>query len=234
MNRGFLIAGTLIAAAAAVVISVRACAEAPAAPAQSASAAAIGHWRAGTNYTLIEPPQPTSVGRGKVEVNEVFWYGCGHCYALDPALESWKLNKPAYVEFVRIPVIWGPGQRQHAKLFYTLQALGRADLHTRVFDAIHREGNILAARTDAEARILHLAFLKQNGVTEKAFNEAYDSPAVAENLQRAQEATQKFAIGSVPTMIVNGRYSTGVSQAGGAGELLTLINDLAASERKRR
>ena len=83
---------------------------------------------------------------GKVEVNEVFWYGCGHCYALDPALESWKAEKPAYVEFVRVPVIWGPMHRQHAKLYYTLQALRRPDLHSKVFDAIHQQGLQLAAR----------------------------------------------------------------------------------------
>ena len=74
--------------------------------------------------------------RGKVQVNEVFWYGCGHCYALDPALENWKTSKPDYIEFVRTPVMWGPVHRQHAKIFYTLQALNRADLHAVVFDAI--------------------------------------------------------------------------------------------------
>ena len=77
-------------------------------------------------------------------MNEVFWYGCGHCYALDPTLENWRETKAKYIDFQRIPVIWGPPHRQHAKLFYTLQALGRGDLHAKVFDAIHRDGNMLA------------------------------------------------------------------------------------------
>ncbi len=101
---------------------------------------------------MLGRPQPTSVGPDKVEVSEVFWYGCGHCYALDPALENWKKTKPAYIEFVRIPVIWSPIHVQHARLYYTLQVLGRDDLHPKVFDAIHRDGKQLSAATDEEAR----------------------------------------------------------------------------------
>ena len=199
------------------------------------SSADVGQWRAGTNYTLVQPAQPTNAEPGHVEVNEVFWYGCGHCYALDPTLENWRDTKAKYVDFRRIPVIWGPVHRQHAKLFYTLQALGRGDLHMKVFDAIHRDGNMLATNgDDVAARALHLAFLKEHGVSEKDFNAAYDSMSVATNLQRAEEATYRFAISSVPVIIVNGKYTTSVHMAGGtANGLVNLINDLAASERPR-
>jgi thiol:disulfide interchange protein DsbA len=194
----------------------------------------LSRWHAGTNYTLLEKPQPVSVAPGKVLVTEVFWYGCPHCNALDPTLEAWKLGKPEYVEFVRVPVVWGPVHRQHAKLFYTLQALGRADLHTRVFEAIHRDGNFLAAQTDEDARALQLAFLRQHGITEQAFNAAYDSPEVAGNLQRAEEYTRDYQVSSVPVIFVNGKYATSFSEAGGNSELISLINDLAASERQQR
>jgi thiol:disulfide interchange protein DsbA len=235
MNRGFLIACALTAAAAAAMLSVRASAEQPAKPSGTAPAAAssLSQWQEGTNYTVLPNPQAPAI-KGKVVVNEIFWYGCGHCYALDPLIESWKLKKPDYVDFVRIPVIWGPVHRQHAKLYYTIQALGRGDLHSTVFDAIHMTGNPLAGSTDEEARAIQLAFLKEHGVSEKAFNDAYDSPQVAANLQRAEELTKTYQIGFVPAMIVNGKYSTGVSQAGGSGALLTLVNDLAASEKQRR
>ena len=81
----------------------------------------------------------------------MFWYGCSRCYALDPTLETWKQKKPAYVDFVRIPVMWGPPHQQHAKLFYTLMALNRLDLHGKVFDTIHKEHNFLAAQSDARS-----------------------------------------------------------------------------------
>ncbi len=195
--------------------------------------AALSKWQAGTNYQLLAAPQPPSVPAGKVEVSEVFWYGCGHCYALDPALETWKTKKPEYIVFVRIPVIWGPMHRQHAKLYYTLQALRRPDLHSKVFDAIHQQGLQLAARDEVDARAQQLAFLGSHGVPEKDFNAAYDSMTVTANVLRAEDLTRKFAIANVPVMIVNGKYSTSVGEAGGTAELLTLINDLAASEKTR-
>jgi protein dithiol oxidoreductase (disulfide-forming) len=195
--------------------------------------ASLEKWQAGTNYKLAPAPQPTNVGAGKVEVNEVFWYGCGHCYALDPALESWKTSKAPYVEFVRVPVIWGPVHRQHAKLFYTLQALHRPDLHTKVFDAIHKLGMPLSARDETEARALHRGFLLGEGVSEKDFDAAYDSMSVATNLGRAEEFTRKFEVGSVPLMIVNRKYITSVSEAGSEAKLIGLVNDLAASEKAR-
>lgn len=193
--------------------------------------AALAQWQAGTNYQLLAAPQPTSVPAGKVEVNEVFWYGCGHCYALDPTLESWKTEKPAYIEFVRIPVIWGPMHRQHAKLYYTVLALHRPELHAKIFDAIHQKGLHLASRDEVEARAQQLEFLKSEGVSEKDFNAAYDSMSVATNMLRAEEQTKKFNVASVPVIIVNGKYSTSVNEAGGATQLLSLINDLAASEK---
>jgi thiol:disulfide interchange protein DsbA len=209
--------------------TLNACARAP----EAAAAAALAKWQAGTHYRLVPAPQPTNIAAGKVEVSEVFWYGCGHCYALDPALEAWNSTKAAYVEFVRVPVIWGPVHRQHAKLYYTLQALHRPELHAKVFEAIHQQGLALSARDEVEARALQFGFLSLHGVTEKEFDAAYDSMTVATNMMRAEEFTKKFAVASVPQMFVNGKYSTSLSEAGSEPKLLALVNDLAASEKAR-
>lgn len=239
MTRAYFLASALTAAAIAGTFSLTACARAPESAASihlaqaPANAASIGAWKAGTNYTVLERPQAPTAAAGKVEVDEVFWYGCSHCYALDPTLESWKAIKPAFIEFVRIPVVWGPTHRQHAKLYYTIQALGRADLHSKIFDAIHRDGKPLAAQKDVDARAMQMEFLKDHGVTEKDFNAAYDSMAVTMNVNRAEVLTAKFQVASVPLIIVNGKYSTGVGAAGGEPQLLSLINDLAVSEKGR-
>lgn len=200
-------------------------------PTLAASVGANDRWKLGTNYLQLSPAQPTGVGPGKVEVVEVFWYGCGHCYQLDPFFESWKKNKPAYIEFVRLPVIWGPVHKQHARLYYTVQTLKRPDLHTKVFDEIHQKGNMLAAQTDEAARKLHWDFFKANGVSEKDFNAAYDSFSMNTNLQRAEELTKRYRVEGVPLVVVDGVYTTDIGQAGGNSNLLTLINDLAASRR---
>jgi thiol:disulfide interchange protein DsbA len=191
-----------------------------------------GRWKAGTNYTPIVPAQPTSVSAGKVEVVEFFWYGCGHCYGLEPFIQSWMKNKPDYVQLVRVPVMWGPPHRSHARLFYTLEALGRQDLHAKVFETIHQRGNMLIANDENRSLAMGEDFAKANGVDAEAFRKAYASFSVSSNLQRAEELTRRYRVETVPQMAVNGRYITDVSKAGGQTQLMTLINDLAASERR--
>jgi thiol:disulfide interchange protein DsbA len=224
MSRNNAFGSALVAAALLSFVSLHACARDGAIPSK---------WQAGTNYTQLEAPQATLAAKGKVEVLEIFWYGCGHCFALEPALESWNAGKPDYVEFTRLPVIWGPAHAQHAKLFYTLRALKREDLHVKVFAAIHEGGQMLAAQDEVAAREMQRKFLVDNGVTAKDFDAAYDSMTVATQLRRAETLTHAYEVGSVPLIILNGKYSTGVSQAGGTSQLLNLINDLAASEKGR-
>lgn len=228
MKRAYSITAAIVIAALGGATMLDACARAAESPAK-----ALEKWQPGVNYTQLPSPQPTNVKPGHVEVIEVFWYGCGHCYALDPTLETWKQKKPAYVDFVRIPVMWGPPHQQHAKLFYTLMALNRLDLHSKVFDTIHKDRNFLAAQSEADARAMQVAFCKAQGISEEAFNAAYDSAAVADNLKRAQETTFRYGVSGVPLMIVNGKYTTDVGMAGDHDKLVSLVNDLAASEKKR-
>jgi thiol:disulfide interchange protein DsbA len=223
-SRSIAFGSALAAAAVLSFASLEACARAGDVPAK---------WQPGTNYTQLESPQATTAAKGKVEVLEIFWYGCGHCFALDPSLESWKAGKPDYVEFTRVPVMWGPAHAQHAKLFYTLHALKRDDLHAKVFAAIHEGGQMLAAPDEVNARAMHQKFFTDNGVSLKDFNAAYDSMSVATQLKRAENLTRAYQVASVPIIIVNGKYSTGVNLAGGTPQLLNLINDLAASEKGR-
>ena len=192
-----------------------------------------GKWKAGTNYAPLVPAQPTNVAPGKVEVVEVFWFGCPHCYALEPFIASWLKNKPEYVEFVRVPVMWGPVHRAHARLFYLLQALSRTDLHQKVFDAIVKDGNMLVSNDEQVTRKMQLDFLKANGVSAEDFNKAWDSFTVSAGLQRAEQLTTRYKVNGVPLIVVNGKYTTDVGQAGGPGQLLQLINDLAAGEKRR-
>ena len=192
-----------------------------------------GKWKVGTNYTPLVPAQPTNVGPGKVEVVEVFWYGCPHCSSLEPFIQSWLKNKPEYIELVRVPVMWGPVHRAHAKLFYLLRALNRADLDSKVFDSIHKDGNMLVSNDEQVTRKMQLDFLKAQGVSAEDFNKAWDSFTVSSGLQRAEQLTQRYKVNGVPLILVNGKYTTDVGQAGGPGQLLQLINDLAASEKKR-
>lgn len=223
-------AGTPAAPPSAAAAPVTAGERLAAAPA----ATSIGKWQAGRNYTLVSPPQPTDVGPGKVEVIEVFWYGCSHCYELDPYLESWNKNKPANVEFVRVPVMWGAGHKMHARLFYTLKVLGKLDkLHSKAFDTIHRGGNPLLGNDEASTLKVQRAWAEANGVDGAAFEREWTGFAVTTAVQRADQLTRRYAVAGVPAMIVGGKYQTDVGSAGGHSQLLTLLNDLAAADQRR-
>ena len=192
-----------------------------------------GKWVAGNNYSVLSPAQPTDAPPGKVEVIEMFWYGCPHCYAFDPVLEAWRKHKAAYIEFVRVPVMWADIHRSHARLFYTLQALGKLDqLHSKVFDQIHQQGDELYVSGNPEATLEdEVKFAEANGISRADFTAAYNSFGVQANLQKADELARRYKIDAVPTIVIDGKYESNVGMAGDENKLINLINDLAASEK---
>jgi thiol:disulfide interchange protein DsbA len=189
-----------------------------------------GKWKPGVNYDVLSPAQPTSVPPGKVEVLEVFWYGCPHCFALEPYIQKWLQQKPSYIEFVRVPVMWGPVHRAHARLFYTLKALNRLDLFEKAFTSVQNDPNHLIGQDDASTLKVQEAWAEANGIKLDDFDKAYASFAVNSDLQRAEELTQRYQVQGVPEIVINGKYTTDVQKAGGHEQLIQLIDDLAASE----
>jgi thiol:disulfide interchange protein DsbA len=194
-----------------------------------------GKWKLGVNYRPIVPAQATAADPGQVEVLEVLWLGCPHCYEIEPNIEAWRKKKPAYVKFVQEHVMWGPAHRAHGRLFYTLLALGRDDLVVKAFDEIHRRSNILLSPTGNEAQTLSLqiAFAVANGITEADFKREFNGFAVNTRLQRAEELMRRYKIESVPHVIINGKYETDVAMAGSPEKLVELIEDMAAAEKSR-
>ena len=210
-----------------------------AASTSTASAATLGgatSWQEGVNYTRIVPAQPTAVPAGQVEVLEFFWYACPHCNAIDSLVESWKKTKPAYVSFSRVHVMWNAGHRSLARLYYTLDSMGKLDqLHGEVFKEIHVNGNPLVAadpNNASESERIQTAFVTKHGISESDFKKAYHSFAVDTALQRADELVQRYRIDGVPTFVVNGKYVADVRSADGQERLLSLVGDLAAQEHK--
>jgi protein dithiol oxidoreductase (disulfide-forming) len=194
-----------------------------------------GQWKAGVNYDVIAPAQPTSAPPGKVEVMEVFWLGCPHCYALEPYLQKWITQKPSYIEFVRVPVMWGPAHRLHAQLFYTLEALHRDDLVEKAFDTIHSESNPnpLLGMNEQDSFDKQLAWAEENGIDGNTFRTTFNSFGVHANLEHAQEITDRYRVEGVPIVIVAGKFATDVGKAGGHPQLFQLVDDLAAFEHGR-
>ena len=187
---------------------------------------ATGRFEMGVHYQRLSPTQPTSSSPDQVEVCEVFWYGCPHCFNFDPYLARWQETKPDYVNFVRVPAVWNPLLQLHARAFYTAEALGKgAQMHDEFFRELHERGNML----DTEAKLQE--FFGRFGVDAPAFKATFDSFAVQAKLQRADELSRRYRIQSVPTIIVNGKYTTDGEQAGSYDDLIALIDELTAAER---
>src|SRR5882672_11247000 len=164
-----------------------------AAPLAPAGQLPAGKWAAGTNYRPLVPAQPTDSPPGTVEVVEVFWYACPHCYALDPYLETWRKSKPAYIDFKRVPVTWGEIHRSHARLFYTLQALGKEEaLHAEVFAEMHERKNYMFLQgNDGESMSAQLKFVTAHGISAGDFTNAYNSFTVQTDMQKADDLVRR-------------------------------------------
>jgi thiol:disulfide interchange protein DsbA len=155
----------------------------------------------GTNYQRIIPAQPTEAPKGKIEVVELFWYGCPHCYRFQPYMERWLKQKPADVVYRRMPAILGDHWALLAKAFYTAEALGIADrIHRPLFDAIHAQKR----RMDSEDDIMK--FFAEQGVSNDDFRKTFNSFWVDAKVRAAREMSRRYQAQATPSVVINGKY----------------------------
>jgi thiol:disulfide interchange protein DsbA len=187
-----------------------------------------------THYARMVPTQPTVGGADKIEVAEIFWYGCAQCYDFETYINRWLETKPANVRFVRIPAVWNALVKLHAQLYYTEEVLAKngkienpEQFRNAVFAEYHRRGNRLAS----EAAIMDL--FERHGVSNEDFSSTWKSFEVSQKLRVAQDLARRYSIASVPAVVVNGKYRTGASEAGGYPPLMELIDELIVRESQR-
>ena len=191
-----------------------------------ATAPAEWKYREGPHYRTLPAAQGTSSSPGKIEVAEVFWYGCPHCYDLEPVLDDWAKRQAADISFVRIPVMWSQGHETHARIFYTAQALGKLDeIHPAVFRAFHQDGQMLQDEDDIRE------FFGKFGVSAEDFNKTWRSFAVESQLQRAKSLMTRYRVKAVPLLVVNGKYVTDGPEIRTRDQQLELVDELVLRER---
>jgi len=174
-------------------------------------------------YMELNPPQPVET-TGKIEVLEFFWYGCIHCYNLEPRIETWLKTLPKDVEFRRVPAVFNERWGHDASIFYAFEAMGILDkVHRPFFDAIHRD----RLRTDRPEDLN--AWLQKQGVDQKKFEATVKSFGVQSKTRRAVRLTSDYKIDGTPAMAVQGRYT--VSAGDG---MLDTVNQLVAAVRKNK
>jgi thiol:disulfide interchange protein DsbA len=185
-------------------------------------------WQEGKHYEVLPYPVRTR-DESKVEVVELFWYGCPHCYSFNPLIHSWAEKQDAGVDFWLSPAVFGKDWKVHAQAFYALEALGvREKMHQPFFDALVRDRKRLTNEDQLAA------FFASQGVTEEDFRKAYNSFSVKSKVDQADARGKSYRATGVPAMIVNGKYRISASSAGSNEAMLEVIDYLVAKERKQQ
>jgi protein dithiol oxidoreductase (disulfide-forming) len=194
------------------------------------SSIAIAEPQSGFEYMQTQQAIPTE-SPAKIEVVELFWYGCPHCHQLEPRLMAWVKKLPGDVVFRRVPGIARPDWTAGGRAFYAMEALGVAEkLHAPLFDAIHKQRSVKP--NDDPALIDWIT--KQGGLDRKKVEEAYNSFSVNTKVMRATQLFRASGATGVPALIIDGKYLTSSSIAGGNEEALKVADYLIEKARKEK
>lgn len=180
--------------------------------------------RAEGGYETVSPAQPVQ-NPDKIEVIEFFWYGCPHCYSLEPSMVAWLKTKPANVEFIRQPAVFSDLWGKHAKAFFTAEALGVGEkVHADFFDAIQNKRQKLTSEDELAK------FFADHGVKDADFRAAYNSFMVDAKMRQAETMAARYGISGVPAIIVNGKYRVTANTAKSQENMIAVTNQLIQQE----
>ena len=180
---------------------------------------------AGKHY--VELSSAVAVSKpGKIEVVELFWYGCPHCYHFEPTINPWVAKLPDDVNFVRVPAMFGGVWDLHGQMFIALQTMAvEPTVHAAVFEAIQKGGKKLASPDEMAE------FLATQGVDKDTFLKTYNSFGVKGQVANAKRLGMAYQISGVPALVVNGKYRFDIGSAGGPEQALDVAEQLIAKER---
>lgn len=186
--------------------------------------------QAGQEYRATAQAIPTEQS-GKIEVLELFWYGCPHCYHLEPQLDAWVKKLPGDVYFKRVPGLPQPAWAPMAKAYYAMEQLGVLEkLHGKLFEAIHKQRTL---RPDDEAAAIDW-ITKQGGLDRKKVEAAFNSFSMNANLMKAAQVFRASGATGVPALIIDGKYLSSSTMAGGNPQVLQVADYLIEKVRQEK
>ncbi|MBM5574429.1 thiol:disulfide interchange protein DsbA/DsbL [Deefgea sp. CFH1-16] len=193
------------------------------------SATAAFAFTEGKDYKAMAKPMPVAVP-GKAEVIEFFWYGCPHCFAIEPYVDAWAAKLPKDVNLRRVHVMWdGRNDMEgHAKIFLALQGMG--------LDAKYQQAVMKAVQTDRielrnEAKLLE--WVKKQGIDVAKFKANYNGFSTQMQLKNLTKITQDYQVDGVPMFVVNGKWVTSPAMVGAEDATITkMVDELIAKDRK--
>jgi thiol:disulfide interchange protein DsbA len=181
----------------------------------------------GRDYRTLDKRVPVEAQPPKIEVVDFFWYSCPHCNAFEPLLQAWQRKLPDDVTLRRVPAAFRDDMVPQQRFFYALEAMGKvADLHVKVFDAIHREHlPLVTLQPMAE-------WVGKQGLDAQKFTELYNSFAISAKARRAIDLMNQYGVEGVPAMGVAGRYYTDGTLATTHPHMLQVADYLIGEARK--
>jgi thiol:disulfide interchange protein DsbA len=183
-------------------------------------------YEADIDYVVLDKPVKTTTG-DKIEVRELFWYYCSHCYNLEPLMNGWLKTKPDNVEFVRQPAVYSQRWLNEAIFYFVLEELDLVEkLHEPLFNAIH------AQKKKFNSKQSFIDWVASFGVEKGKVEKAFDAFSVKIKVNKSKLNTLKYKINGVPTVIVNGKYLTDATHAGSHIDMLKVIDFLIKKESK--
>lgn len=178
----------------------------------------------GIDYTVIENPARAEPG-DDVEVLELFWYGCPHCYHLEPHIERWLDSKPEGATFRRLPAAAASRWVPHARYYFAAESMGLLDqLHQPLFKALHDDKRPLLSDDQL------IAFAAEQGVDKDEFAAVFRSFPIDMKVRKSAQLVRGYQLDGVPAIVVNGKYLTSSSQTGSRAKMFEVIDALVAQE----
>lgn len=185
-------------------------------------------YREGVHYHALPEPVTVAVPE-QIEVVEVFWYGCGHCFNFEPLVLKWKKDLADDVNFVQIPAMWSRVMETHARAFYTAEQLGiLEDVHQAVYNTLH----INRKRLDSAEEVATL--FADFGAEEEQVLDVFQSAAATAFLKQSDAKARAYQITGTPQLIVHGRYRIEASQAVPQSEMFKVVDFLVEKIRSQR
>lgn len=182
-------------------------------------------FQAGQHYEVLRQPVRTN-NPDRIEVVEVFWYGCGHCFTFKPMVEEWQKTLAEDVVKTRLPAVWHPVMELHARAYYTAESLGVIDqVHTRIFEAMNLRGQELDSKEDIGE------LFEAAGVPREDFDATFESFGVNSAITRGESRQRAYGIRGTPELIVNGKYRITGTMAGSHAGMLHVADYLIEKER---
>jgi len=188
----------------------------------------VARYIAGQHYEVLSSPARTR-DADKIEVMEVFWYGCSHCYHFEPLLRSWKKQQADDVVFAKTPAVWRKFMKTHAALYYAAEALQLPDAgHDALFTLLVKQPRLVDLQRFAE-------IFSSHGIDEAAFHKAMSAFGTASKVSQAESRSRKhYRVQGTPEIIVDGKYRVSTRMAGGQAEMLAVVDYLVDLQRRQR